>query len=117
MNKEKKKEKEFLVHQEEVLRLALSKAEAGSEEYTILWNQYVAIANTLHDLEKNNVPWLDIVDKVVTACGVVIAGIGTIVVPMELAKMAYTNEEEDARLPNGRIWNLIPKNSFRNSKN
>lgn len=48
------------------------------------------------------------VKAVCTVLGVVISAIGSIAVPIILAKVAYT-EENDMKIKNGTVWNLIGK--------
>lgn len=79
---------------------------AQEVDYVILMQRYHELADIKKELEnKKGVNPGIFID--VAKLGV--AAIGTMFVPVMLAKIAYTNDKE-LNLCDGRIWNLIGKN-------
>ena len=87
----------------------LVKVEVGTDQYYGLIEVLTDLKlKQTEDLVKQNEMLTTKVKAVCTVLGVVISGIGSIAVPIILAKVAYT-EENDMKIKNGTVWNLIGK--------
>ena len=87
----------------------LAKVEVGTDQYYGLMEVLTDLKlKQTEDLVKQNEMLTTKVKAVCTVLGVVISAIGSIAVPIILAKVAYT-EENDMKIKNGTVWNLIGK--------
>ena len=87
----------------------LAKVEVGTDQYYGLMEILTDLKlKQTEDLVKQNEMLTTKVKAVCTVLGVVISAIGSIAVPIILAKVAYT-EENDMKIKNGTVWNLIGK--------
>lgn len=87
----------------------LAKVEVGTDQYYGLIEVLTDLKlKQTEDLVKQNEMLTTKVKAVCTVLGVVISAIGSIAVPIILAKVAYT-EENDMKIKNGTVWNLIGK--------
>lgn len=87
----------------------LAKVEVGTDQYYGLMEVLTDLKlKQTEDLAKQNEMLTTKVKAVCTVLGVVISAIGSIAVPIILAKVAYT-EENDMKIKNGTVWNLIGK--------
>ena len=87
----------------------LAKVEVGTDQYYGLIEVLTDLKlKQTEDLVKQNEMLTTKVKAVCTVFGVVISAIGSIAVPIILAKVAYT-EENDMKIKNGTVWNLIGK--------
>ena len=87
----------------------LARVEVGTDQYYGLIEVLTDLKlKQTEDLVKQNEMLTTKVKAVCTVLGVVISAIGSIAVPIILAKVAYT-EENDMKIKNGTVWNLIGK--------
>ena len=87
----------------------LAEVEVGTDQYYGLMEVLTDLKlKQTEDLVKQNEMLTTKVKAVCTVLGVVISAIGSIAVPIILAKVAYT-EENDMKIKNGTVWNLIGK--------
>lgn len=87
----------------------LAEVEVGTDQYYGLMEVLTDLKlKQTEDLVKQNEMLTTKVKSVCTVLGVVISAIGSIAVPIILAKVAYT-EENDMKIKNGTVWNLIGK--------
>ena len=87
----------------------LARVEIGTDQYYGLMEVLTDLKlKQTEDLVKQNEMLTTKVKAVCTVLGVVISAIGSIAVPIILAKVAYT-EENDMKIKNGTVWNLIGK--------
>ncbi len=87
----------------------LARVEIGTDQYYGLMEILTDLKlKQTEDLVKQNEMLTTKVKAVCTVLGVVISAIGSIAVPIILAKVAYT-EENDMKIKNGTVWNLIGK--------
>ena len=87
----------------------LAEVEVGTGQYYGLMEVLTDLKfKQTEDLVKQNEMLTTKVKAVCTVLGVVISAIGSIAVPIILAKVAYT-EENDMKIKNGTVWNLIGK--------
>ncbi len=87
----------------------LARVEVGTDQYYGLIGVLTDLKlKQTEDLVKQNEMLTTKVKAVCTVLGVVISAIGSIAVPIILAKVAYT-EENDMKIKNGTVWNLIGK--------
>jgi hypothetical protein len=87
----------------------LAEVEDGTDQYYGLMEVLTDLKlKQTEDLVKQNEMLTTKVKAVCTVLGVVISAIGSIAVPIILAKVAYT-EENDMKIKNGTVWNLIGK--------
>ena len=87
----------------------LAKVEVGTDQYYGLMEVLTDLKlKQTEDLVKQNEMLTTKVKAVCTVLGVVISAVGSIAVPIILAKVAYT-EENDMKIKNGTVWNLIGK--------
>lgn len=87
----------------------LAGVEIGTDQYYGLMEVLTDLKlKQTEDLVKQNEMLTTKVKAVCTVLGVVISAIGSIAVPIILAKVAYT-EENDMKIKNGTVWNLIGK--------
>ena len=87
----------------------LAEVEVGTDQYYGLMEVLTDLKlKQTEDLVKQNEMLTTKVKAVCTVLGVVISAIGSIAVPIILAKVAYA-EENDMKIKNGTVWNLIGK--------
>ena len=87
----------------------LAEVEVGTDQYYGLMEVLTDLKlKQTEDLVKQNEMLTTKVKTVCSVLGVVISAIGSIAVPIILAKVAYT-EENDMKIKNGTVWNLIGK--------
>ena len=87
----------------------LTEVEVGTDQYYGLMEVLTDLKlKQTEDLVKQNEMLTTKVKAVCTVLGVVISAVGSIAVPIILAKVAYT-EENDMKIKNGTVWNLIGK--------
>ena len=87
----------------------LARVEVGTDQYYGLIDVLTDLKlKQTEDLVKQNEMLTTKVKAVCTVLGVVISAVGSIAVPIILAKVAYT-EENDMKIKNGTVWNLIGK--------
>ena len=87
----------------------LTEVEVGTDQYYGLMEVLTDLKlKQTEDLVKQNEMLTTKVKAVCTVLGVVISAFGSIAVPIILAKVAYT-EENDMKIKNGTVWNLIGK--------
>ena len=87
----------------------LARVEVGTDQYYGLMEVLTDLKlKQTEDLVKQNEMLTTKVKAVCSVLGVVISAIGSIAVPIILAKVAYT-EENDMKIKNGTVWNLIGK--------
>jgi len=87
----------------------LAEVEVGTDQYYGLMEVLTDLKlKQTEDLVKQNEMLTTKVKAVCSVLGVVISAIGSIAVPIILAKVAYT-EENDMKIKNGTVWNLIGK--------
>lgn len=87
----------------------LARVEVGTDQYYGLIEVLTDLKlKQTEDLVKQNEMLTTKVKAVCTVLGVVISAVGSIAVPIILAKVAYT-EENDMKIKNGTVWNLIGK--------
>ena len=87
----------------------LARVEVGTDQYYGLMEVLTDLKlKQTEDLVKQNEMLTTKVKAVCTVLGVVISAVGSIAVPIILAKVAYT-EENDMKIKNGTVWNLIGK--------
>ena len=87
----------------------LAEVEVGTDQYYGLMEVLTDLKlKQTEDLVKQNVMLTTKVKAVCSVLGVVISAVGSIAVPIILAKVAYT-EENDMKIKNGTVWNLIGK--------
>ena len=87
----------------------LAEVEVGTDQYYGLMEVLTDLKlKQTDDLVKQNEMLTTKVKAVCTVLGVVISAVGSIAVPIILAKVAYT-EENDMKIKNGTVWNLIGK--------
>ena len=87
----------------------LTEVEVGTDQYYGLMEVLTDLKlKQTEDLVKQNEMLTTKVKAVCSVLGVAISAIGSIAVPIILAKVAYT-EENDMKIKNGTVWNLIGK--------
>lgn len=87
----------------------LAEVEVGTDQYYGLMEVLTDLKlKQTEDLVKQNEMLTTKVKAVCSVLGVVISAVGSIAVPIILAKVAYT-EENDMKIKNGTVWNLIGK--------
>lgn len=87
----------------------LAEVEVGTDQYYGLMEVLADLKlKQTEDLVKQNEMLTTKVKAVCSVLGVMISAIGSIAVPIILANIAYT-EENDMKIKNGTVWNLIGK--------
>ena len=79
------------------------------EDYVVLGRRYEALLNLRTKLEGKDRKIFIQKEFVLETAKVMRTATGTIIVPIVLAKIAYTNDRE-LNLCNGRVWNIVGKN-------